>query len=76
MCECVFVGKSNFGYNVLMDIYEDFIKVGVIDLVKVIKMVLLNVVSVFILLLISDVLVVDFFKEDGGKGYGGYDDIY
>ncbi|GDY13938.1 60 kDa chaperonin 1 [Planctomycetota bacterium] len=70
--------KGNVGYNAKTDVYEDLVKSGVIDPVKVAKSALVNAVSVASLLLSTEALVAEIKepKKDakkGGQG-GGEDD--
>lgn len=72
-------GKDAFGYNANTDKYEDLVKAGVIDPVKVTRIALQNAVSIAGLLLTTDCLVTEKPKkeEDGppamppGAGMGG-----
>jgi chaperonin GroEL len=79
VCEKVSGGKSNYGYNVATDSYEDLVKAGVIDPTKVTRTALENAASVATLLLTSDALIAEAPKKDkkgGGPGHGGMDDMY
>ena len=71
-------GKGNNGYNALTDTYEDLVKAGVIDPVKVTRTALANAASVATLLLTSDALIAEKPKDDkkGGGGHGGDYDMY
>jgi chaperonin GroEL len=72
-------GKGGFGYNADTDKYEDLLKAGVIDPVKVTRIALQNAVSIAGLLLTTDCLVSEKPKEKeqmaphpgGPGGYGG-----
>jgi chaperonin GroEL len=72
-------GKDGFGYNASSDKYEDLLKAGVIDPVKVTRIALQNAVSIAGLLLTTDCLVTEKPKEKetghpgGPGGYGGED---
>jgi chaperonin GroEL len=59
----------NFGLNALTDKYEDLIKAGVIDPVKVTRCALQNASSVSALLLTTDALISE--KPKGKKGSSG-----
>ncbi len=72
--------KGGFGYNANTDEYEDLMKAGVIDPVKVTRIALQNAVSIAGLLLTTDCLVTEKSKEKDemppggmppGGGYGG-----
>jgi chaperonin GroEL len=71
-------GKGGFGYNAGTDKYEDLLKAGVIDPVKVTRIALQNAVSIAGLLLTTDCLVSEKPKDQdemapppGGPGMGG-----
>ncbi|MDH4239630.1 MAG: chaperonin GroEL [Phycisphaerae bacterium] len=71
-------GKGGFGYNADTDKYEDLLKAGVIDPVKVTRIALQNAVSIAGLLLTTDCLVSEKPKDKdemamppGGPGMGG-----
>jgi len=68
-------GKGGFGYNADTDRYEDLLKAGVIDPVKVTRIALQNAVSIATLLLTTDCLVTEKPKEKeempGGMPPGG-----
>ena len=71
--------SGNNGYNAATDKYEDLVKRGVIDPVKVVRTSLENAASVSCLLLTSDALVAEIPKEGekaGAAAGGGYDDMY
>ena len=74
----VMEGKGGFGYNADTDKYEDLIKAGVIDPVKVTRIALQNAASIAGLLLTTDCLVSEKPKDKdemamppGGPGMGG-----
>ena len=68
--------KGNQGYNAATDVYEDMVKAGVIDPVKVTRTALQNSASVATLLLTSDALIAEKPKGDK-KAAGGHDgDLY
>jgi chaperonin GroEL len=60
-----------FGYNALTDTYEDLVKAGVIDPVKVVRLALQNASSVASLLLTTDALVSDLPTKDEDKPAAG-----
>ena len=66
---------ENFGFNALTDQYEDLIKSGVIDPVKVTRCALQNANSVASLLLTTNAMISEKPKADGdnhsGGGHGG-----
>jgi hypothetical protein len=72
-------GKGALGYNADTDTYEDLIKAGVIDPLKVTRIALQNAVSIAGLLLTTDCVVTEKPKEKGaghqhpgmGGGMGG-----
>ncbi|WP_437190664.1 chaperonin GroEL [Planctomicrobium sp. SH527] len=69
--------KGNEGYNAATETYEDMVKAGVIDPVKVTRTALQNSASVATLLLTSDALIAEKPAKDkkaGGHGHDG--DLY
>jgi chaperonin GroEL len=79
VCEKVGEAKGNVGYNAATDVYEDLVKVGVIDPTKVTRTALQNAASVSTLLLTSDALIAEAPKKDKkghGAGAPGMDDMY
>jgi chaperonin GroEL len=71
--------NTNIGFNVLTSEYEDMIKAGVIDPVKVVRGALENAASIAAMILTTDVLITDIPEEDkapamppGGMGGMGY----
>ena len=81
VCERVIEAKGNIGYNAATDVYEDLVKAGVIDPMKVTRTALQNAASVATLLLTSDALIAEKPKSDakkggGGAGHGGDYDMY
>ena len=77
VCEKVSEAKGGNGYNAATDTYEDLVKSGVIDPVKVTRTALQNAASVATLLLTSDALIADAPKKGkGGGGAPGMDDMY
>ncbi|SFH99336.1 chaperonin GroEL [Planctomicrobium piriforme] len=77
ICEKVSEKKGNEGYNAATDTYEDLVKAGVIDPVKVTRSALQNSASVATLLLTSDALIAEKPAKDkkaGGHSHDG--DLY
>ena len=67
--------KGNVGYNAATGVYEDLVKAGVIDPVKVTRSALQNAASVATLLLTSDALIAE-KPKDGDKDHGhDHDDM-
>ncbi len=70
-------GKAGFGFNAYSEEYEDLIKAGVIDPVKVVRSALENAASVSSLMLTTEAMIADAPKKDappmpgGGGGMGG-----
>jgi chaperonin GroEL len=52
-------GKDNFGFNALTEEYEDLMKAGIIDPVKVVRFALQNAVSVAGLLMTTEAMVAE-----------------
>ncbi len=76
----VLSGKTNgWGFNALTEVYEDLIKSGVIDPVKVVRSALQNAVSVSSLMLTTETMIAEAPKKDDGMkmppggGMGGMD---
>ncbi|CAE7926351.1 groL3 [Symbiodinium sp. KB8] len=77
VCEKVADMKGGEGYNAATDKYEDLVKTGVIDPVKVTRTALQNAASVATLLLTSDALIAEAPKKGkGGAAAPGMDDMY
>jgi chaperonin GroEL len=77
VCAKVAEGKGNFGYNALTDVYEDLVKIGVIDPTKVTRTALANAASVATLLLTSDALIAEKPKDAGkAHSHAGDHDMY
>ncbi|MCA9043715.1 MAG: chaperonin GroEL, partial [Planctomycetaceae bacterium] len=74
ICEKVSELKGNNGYNAATDVYEDLVKAGVIDPVKVTRTALQNSASVATLLLTSDALIAEKPKNDKKHSHDG--DLY
>ena len=75
ICERASNLKGNEGYNAATDTFEDLVKAGVIDPVKVTRTALQNSASVATLLLTSDALIAE-KPEKGKKSAGGDGDLY
>jgi chaperonin GroEL len=77
VCAKVAEGKGNFGYNALTGVYEDLVKIGVIDPTKVTRTALANAASVATLLLTSDALIAEKPKDAGkAHSHAGDHDMY
>ena len=76
ICEKVSELKGNQGYNAATDVYEDMVKAGVIDPVKVTRTALQNSASVATLLLTSDALIAEKPKGDKKASHGHDSDLY
>jgi len=71
--------KGNFGYNALLDKYEDLVLAGIVDPLKVTRSALQNAVSIAAMLITTEAVVTDIPKEEkassqmpgGGMGMGG-----
>ena len=63
--------KGNFGYNAKSGEYEDLVKSGVIDPVKVSKSALINATSVATLLLNTEAMIAEIKEPKKDKGGGG-----
>ena len=70
ICEKVVEQEGNVGYNAATEKYEDLVKAGVIDPVKVTRTALQNAASVASLLLTSDAFIAEAPSDDkpGGDG--------
>lgn len=72
-------GKAGFGFNAYSEEYEDLVKAGVIDPVKVVRSALENAASVSSLMLTTEAMIADAPKKDAppmpgaGGGMGGMD---
>lgn len=70
-------GKAGFGFNAYSEEYEDLVKAGVIDPVKVVRSALENAASVSSLMLTTEAMIADAPKKDAppmpgaGGGMGG-----
>ncbi|MCC6809157.1 MAG: chaperonin GroEL [Deltaproteobacteria bacterium] len=63
-------GKGGFGFNAATETYEDLLKAGVIDPVKVVRSALQNAASVSSLMLTTEALVADKPKKKKGASAG------
>jgi chaperonin GroEL len=74
--------KEDEGFNALTDTYEDLVKAGVIDPVKVVRSALQNASSIASLLLTTEALISEIPEEKkdapmpGGHGGGGMGGMY
>ncbi len=64
-------GKAGFGFNAYSEQYEDLIKAGVIDPVKVVRSALENAASVSSLMLTTEAMIADAPKKEGAGGMPG-----
>ena len=70
-------GEGAFGYNAATDTYEDLLKAGVVDPVKVVRIALENAVSAASMLLTMEAVVVDIpEKKDGAPKMPGMPEEY
>ena len=82
MLERVLHEQKLVGYNVTADKYEDMMKAGVIDPMKVTRTALQNAASIAGLMLTTEVLVTEIPEREksapapGGPPGGGYGDMY
>ena len=77
ICEKVSNLKGNEGYNAATGQYEDLVKAGIIDPVKVTRSALQNAASVSTLLLTSDALIAEKPKDEKPAAGGhDHDDMY
>ncbi len=67
-------GKDGFGFNADTMVFEDLVKAGVIDPVKVVRSALTNAASVAGLLLTTDAVITD-KPSDGDDAAGGMPDM-
>jgi chaperonin GroEL len=63
--------ETSFGFNALTDTYENLVASGVIDPTKVARSALQNAASVAGLLLTTETLVAEIYKEDPALAAGG-----
>ncbi len=63
--------SGNEGYNAATDVYEDLVKVGVIDAAKVTRSALQNAASIAALFLTTEVVIVDKPEKAAGGMPGG-----
>ena len=64
---------ANYGYNAATDVYEDLVKAGVVDPVKVTCAALQNAASVATLLLTTEALISNVPEKKAAGGGGGQD---
>ncbi len=73
---------SNYGFNALTNDYEDLVKAGVLDPMKVVRTALTNAGSIASLMLTTEALLADIPEKKeapmggGGHGGGGMDGMY
>ena len=75
VCEKVSELKGNNGYNAATGVYEDMVKCGVIDPVKVTRSALTNAASVATLLLTSDALIAEKPKANAKDHHDDHGDM-
>ncbi len=75
VCEKVSELKGNQGYNAATGVYEDMVKCGVIDPVKVTRSALTNAASVATLLLTSDALIAEKPKASAKDHHDDHGDM-
>jgi len=75
VCEKVSELKGNNGYNAATGAYEDMVKIGVIDPVKVTRSALTNAASVATLLLTSDALIAEKPKANAKDSHDDHGDM-
>jgi chaperonin GroEL len=63
-------GEGGFGFNARTGVYEDLVKLGVIDAAKVTRSALQNAASIAALFLTTEAVVAD-KPEDAGHSHGG-----
>jgi chaperonin GroEL len=66
--------KGNEGLNAATGVYEDLVKLGVIDAAKVTRSALQNAASIAALFLTTEAVVADKPDDGGGMGGGGMED--
>ena len=66
--------KGNEGLNAATGVYEDLVKLGVIDAAKVTRSALQNAASIAALFLTTEAVVADKPEDGGGMGGGGMED--
>lgn len=64
-------GEENYGYNAATDVFEDMVKAGVIDPMKVVRTALLDAASVASLLTTAEAIVVEAPKPESAMPAGG-----
>ena len=63
--------KGSHGLNAATGVYEDLVKLGIIDAAKVTRSALQNAASIAALFLTTEAVVADKPEKDGGGGMGG-----
>jgi chaperonin GroEL len=68
-------GDENYGYNAATDVFEDMVKAGVVDPIKVVRTALMDAASVASLLTTAEAIIVEAPKPEAapmpGGGMGG-----
>ena len=64
-------GDESYGYNAATDVFEDMVKAGVIDPIKVVRTALLDAASVASLLTTAEAIIVEAPKAEGAAPGGG-----
>jgi chaperonin GroEL len=65
-------GKGSFGYNAGTGVYEDMVKAGVIDPVKVTRSALQNAASIAAMVLTTETLISDIPEKEKAGAAGGH----
>ncbi len=66
--------KKNYGFNALTEVYEDMVKAGVVDPVKVARSALQNAASIAGMILTTETLVVEKPEKKSAAPAGGHHD--
>ena len=66
--------KKNHGFNALTEVYEDMVKAGVVDPVKVTRSALQNAASIASMILTTETLVAEKPEKKSAAPAGGHDD--
>jgi len=64
--------STNFGFNALIEKYEDLIAAGVIDPTKVSRCALQNAASIASLMLTTEAIISEKPKEEGADAHAGH----
>ena len=68
--------KKNYGFNALTETYEDLVKAGIVDPVKVSRSALQNAASIAGMILTTETLVVEKPEKKAAAAPGGHHDDY